>query len=391
MNILVVCHYGLYEDLSFSYVHAQAKAYAEQRHHVHVLIPIALGKSRNRCRILPLHQGEIVDGVHLHYIRYASLSNYGKKFFNTASAKLAVQTHCMTLLKQFAPDVIHAHTFGFDSEIGVLLKKKTGCPLVVTTHGSDVSIPFEQGNTDYLKVCCEHVDTVVGVSSALAGKVKSCGVDIPVVSIFNGFNLRHVPENRTKQPLALLQVSNLLAQKRVDVTIRAYAQVRQRYPEARLTIVGQGPERENLEKLCRELDVLDGVTFTGQISNERVLEEMAKAQYFAMPSVREGFGIVYLEAMACGCVTIGTQKEGIADLIVSGENGFLVPANDPDAIASIICRCHDCPDAVRAITERGQEAARALTWKTNAEKYVALFRTLIERKSDVAGKCQKPC
>lgn len=380
MNILAVCHYGLYEDLSFSYVHAQTRAYAEQGHQVHVLIPIAIGKSRNRCRLFPLHQCEVVDGVHLHYVRFVSLSNHGKKFFNTASAKLAIQTHFRTLFKQFVPDVIHAHTFGFDSSIGVWLKKKLGCLLVLTTHGSDVSIPYEQGKKEYIKTCCEQVDTVVCVSSALAQKVKSCGVDIPVRSILNGFNLQYLPDNLEKSPLALLQVSKLDAQKKVDVTIRAYAQIRQQYPEARLTVVGQGPERENLEKLCAELGVQDGVTFRGQISNEKVLEEMAKAQFFVMPSVREGFGIVYLEAMSCGCVTVGTQGEGIADLIVNGENGFLVPPNDPGAIAGVICRCQDCPNEVQAVTKRGQEAARALTWKTNAEKYVTLFRALIERK-----------
>lgn len=381
MNILIVCHYGLYENLSFSYVHAQAKAYAALGHQTHVVIPIAVGKSRNRRRIFPLHQHEVVDGVHMHYIRHISLSNYGKKHFNTASAKLAVRAHCKALLKQFTPDVIHANTFGFDSSIGVMLKEITGCPLVVTTHGSDVSIPYAQGKTAYIKACTEHVDTVVAVSSALAGKVKNSGVDIPVTSILNGFYLRNVPARLEKEPLSLLQVGNLLAQKKVDMTIRAYAKIRERFPEATLTIIGRGPERENLENLCRELGVQDGVTFTGQLSNDRVLEEMAKAQFFAMPSVREGFGIVYIEAMACGCVTIGTQGEGIADLIVSGENGFLVPPNDPEAIASVIFRCLDNSDMLHAIAARGQEAARALTWEKNAEQFVALFQALMERKT----------
>lgn len=379
MNILVVAHYQGDGSPTAIFVHDQVKAYQELGHTVRVIVPIALGKKGYDGNRL-VGGVTVLDGVWHYYVRHLSLSRYGQKHFNKASAIAALRVGMPTILRDFKPDVIHAHTFGFDSGIGVWLKKKTSCPLVVTTHGSDVSVPYEEGKRDYIKGCCENMDCVVGVSSALAEKVKSCGVDIPVRSILNGFNLQYLPENLEKAPLTFLQVSSLIVQKKVDVTIRAYAQIRQQYPEAKLTVVGQGPERENLEKLCIELGVLDGVTFTGQISNDKVLKEMGKAQFFVMPSVREGFGIVYLEAMSCGCVTIGTQGEGIADLIVNGENGFLVPPNDPGAIAGVICRCQDCPDVVQAVTKRGKDAARALTWKTNAEKYAELFQALIERK-----------
>lgn len=376
MNILVICHYGMYQDLSASFVHAQAKAYAELGHNVHALIPIAFGKTREDHWVFPLHQQQLVDGVHLHYIRFLSLSNYGKKHFNLASVQHAIQTYGKALFKQFSPDVIHAHTVGFDSAIGIWLKKKIGCPLVVTTHGSDVSIPYEQGRRDYLKKRCENVDTVVAVSSALAKKLKSCGTGVPVLSVLNGFNLQHLPENLAKEPLTLLQVSNLNAQKRVDVTIRAFAEIEKKYPGAKLVIVGDGPERENLEILCCELGVSAAVRFTGRIDNARVLEEMAKAQFFSMPSVREGFGIVYIEAMACGCVTIGTQGEGVADLIVNGENGFLVPPDDSHSIVSVVMQCLENPELAKKIAEEGKKTAVGLTWGVNVQKYINVFKEL---------------
>ena len=100
---------------------------------------------------------------------------------------------------------------------------------------------------------------------------------------------------------------------------------------------------------------------------------MGSSQFFVMPSVQEGFGIVYLEAMACGCIAIGTEGEGIADLIVSGENGFLVPPDQPETIAKTILRCLKHPKEASAIAERGRQAAKGLTWEKNAMQYISLF------------------
>lgn len=104
---------------------------------------------------------------------------------------------------------------------------------------------------------------------------------------------------------------------------------------------------------------------------------MAACQFFVMPSHPEGFGIVYLESMANGCITIGTEGEGIADLIHSGENGFLVPADDPDSIVQVIEWCLANPEKAAAIAERGRQDALALTWERNAAQYLALFQTLL--------------
>lgn len=373
MNILITANYGLYQDLSSSFVHNQARAYAQLGHRVRVIVPIALGKMIGGSRFSPVIVHRQADGVEIRYLRYLSLSSLGKASFNSNSALGMLRLQQRRILKEFTPDVIHTHTLGFDSSLGCWLKKTLGCPLVVTTHGSDTSIPYEQGRLDYLRRCCEGIDAVVAVSSALAAKLKSCGTQTPVYSILNGFNLRYLPEKKEKVPMSFIQVGNLLKQKRADVTLRAFAEVKQDHPEATMTVIGQGPEREALEQLCRELDVSDAVTFTGQLPNDGVLEEMAKAQFFVMPSVREGFGIVYLEAMACGCVTIGTEGEGIADLIVSGENGFLVPADDPGAIAGLVRECAEDTARTAQVAQRGKQDAMGLTWQTNAEKYIELF------------------
>ncbi len=374
MNILVVCHDGLYRDLSASFVHGQTRAYVKLGHRVRVIIPVAVGKpGPDGKRFGPAVLRREADGVELYYVRYATLSQYGARWFNHTSACVALRCALSAILRDFTPQVIHAHTLGFDTQVGAWLKNRLGVPLMVTTHGSDASIPFEKGDLAFLRNSCDLADTVVAVSSALAQKVRACGTATPVRVIMNGFRLDHVPESREKVPVSLIQVGNLQEQKRVHITIEAFSRLCWGYPEATLTIVGSGPQREDLEALCRDLGIADRVTFTGRLPNAQVLEKMAAAQFFVMPSVREGFGIVYAEAMACGCVAIGTQGEGIADLIVSGENGYLVPPDDPEAIVCAIQTCLEDPKKTEIVAEAGRKAALQLTWEKNAQAYCELM------------------
>lgn len=379
MNILVVCDYGLYQNPASSFVHAQAAAYAALGHKVRVLVPFPYGKMDRKGRLSACSMISAVDQVELYDLRFLSLSNFGAKSgWNTFSAKQVIKRHWKQILSDFTPDIIHAHTLGFDSEIGAWLKARLHVPLVVTTHGSDTSIPYEQGQLGWLAEETAPADHVAAVSSALAKKLLDSGTKTPISVILNGFRVRVLPAAAERKPCSVIQAGNLIVQKHFDTTLRAFARLKETQTTACLTIVGHGPEQKALEQLAQNLGVSDAVRFTGQLSNESVLGEMSRAQFFCMPSVREGFGIVYLEAMATGCITIGTEGEGIADLIVHGENGFLVPPESPDAIARIIAWCLAHPQEAAAIAQRGRDSALRLTWERNAGEYLGLFQSLVK-------------
>ncbi len=377
MDILVLCHYGLYQDRSTSFVHAQTKALAAQGHRVRVIVPIACGKRDEKGRrFFPTLSTETADGVELYYLRYLSLSGYGEGGFNQKRAAKAIGRKLATVLRDFSPALLHAHTLGFDSQVGGALKDRLSCPLVVTSHGSDASVPYEKGERENLREWCDQADQIVAVSSALAAKIRDCGTKTPVQVILNGFRTEHLPDKTEKIPETFVQVGHLTHQKRVHVTVQAFAEIAKQRPDARLTLIGHGPAREELETLCHTLGVADKVTFTGQIPNAQVLAHLASSQFFVMPSVREGFGIVYAEAMACGCVTVGTKGEGIADLIRDGENGFLVEADRPEEIVAVVRECLQRPEIADKIAEAGCRDAKELTWAANAEAYTRLFEQI---------------
>lgn len=380
MNILVVCNYDLYQNLTYSFVHSQIREYVKLGHRVRVIIPAAMGKrARNGKRFdKPLLISK-ADGVEMYDMRFLSLAKYGRKRFNEASAFATVKLLWNWIFKDFKPDVIHAHTFGQDSEMGVMIKKRLGCPLVVTTHGGDTTVRVNNGELDKLRGFCQHVDVVVTVSKALEGRLRTCGTQTEIRTIHNGFHDEGITDSVEKVPFSCLQVSNLIELKQIPVTIRAFQKIHEKHPQARLTIIGRGPDREMLEKLCEELGISDVVTFTGQLQHQDVMAHMSRTQFYIMPSVREGLPISYLEAMGMGCVIVGTATEGIAEVVTSEENGILVQPGDYDTIAAQVCACIENPAKAKNIAQAGRETAQNMTWNHNAQKLLALFQELITR------------
>lgn len=376
MNILVVCHYGLYQNLTLSFVHNQLREFVAMGHRVRVIVPVAVGKTFEGSRFLPMMQVRQVDGVEVYYLRYLSVSNLGKKWFNTASGICALALHLRTVLKDFCPQVIHAHTLGFDSEMGAWLKKRLSCPLVVTTHGSDTNIPLDRGDHNWLQRRCDKADVVVAVSSVLERRLATCRPRVPLQTILDGFILRQLSQNPDRDPHGIIQVCNLVPSKRVDMTIRAVALLKEQYPDISLKVIGSGSLLDPLRSLAEDLGVADRVEFLGRLDNHIVFGHLCGASVFSMVSKPEGFGIAYLEAMGAGCVAIGAEGQGIADVIVHGENGFLVPVDDPAAIAAAIDSCFRAPEWSRRIAAAGRKTAEGLTWSENVRQYVSLFESL---------------
>ena len=118
----------------------------------------------------------------------------------------------------------------------------------------------------------------------------------------------------------------------MDVTIKAFKLFYRENPNSSLTIVGDGPQRENLEKLVRSENLSDCVTFCGRLTRDRIKEVFDKSDCFVLASKGETFGVVYIEAMAAGLPVIATKCGG-PEGFVNDSNGVLVEINDVEKLA----------------------------------------------------------
>ena len=123
--------------------------------------------------------------------------------------------------------------------------------------------------------------------------------------------------------------------------------------------------------------VADAVHFLGRVPHERVLNLMARADLFALPSWDEAFGLVYTEAMAQGTPVIAGRGEGPEDFIEDGVSGYLAPVRDAGALAGIIERVLDDPVAAAAVGAAGKAAALALSWERNARLTLGVYQKVL--------------
>ena len=149
------------------------------------------------------------------------------------------------------------------------------------------------------------------------------------VVVYNGVDPSlFYPGKEEQPPLVILSVGNLIPIKGHALLLRAFALVANSVPSCSLEIIGDGPERNDLQRLAVDLGIRDRVRFLGRQSRQEAAAAMQRCALFALPSSYEGLGCVYLEAMACGKPVIGCNGQGIDEIIEDGKNGVLVSPGD---------------------------------------------------------------
>lgn len=165
-------------------------------------------------------------------------------------------------------------------------------------------------------------------------------------------------------------VGSLYELKNVDITLRALHKV-MAGKDYTFDIVGDGAEFDNLQHLVKELGMSNHVVFHGRLKRDDAQQIVRKADCFVMVSSREAFGLVYVEAMAKGCLVIGTEGQGIDGIVTNGENGFLCKARDVDGLAEVINEIVSLPqEELKRISSKAVEIASNLTDRKVAEHYI---------------------
>jgi glycosyltransferase involved in cell wall biosynthesis len=170
----------------------------------------------------------------------------------------------------------------------------------------------------------------------------------------------------------ILYVGRLKRFKGVHFLIEAMRRVVQVLPSSKLSIVGRGePEYEReLKQLTKDLNLEDSVTFHGYVSEEEKIRRMQEAHVLVLPSQREGFGLVVIEANACGTPVVATHALGLRDSIIDGETGLLVPYEDVEALANAIIRVLSDEGLREELSRNAIEWAGRFSWEKTAEEFL---------------------
>lgn len=259
--------------------------------------------------------------VHLAYLAQACIS--------VRWAKIARVSH------------VHAHFGTNPAEVAMLLAELGGPPFSFTVHGPE---EFDKPEALHLKRKIQRSAFTVAISAygrsqlyrwAAIGdwpkiKVVHCGVDAQ----FAG-----QPPQPVLAPARLVCVGRLCEQKGQIVLLQAAQLLLKRGVHLELVLAGDGEMRRDIEELIRECGLGESVRITGWISGEQVLRELQAARALVLPSFAEGLPVVIMEAMALGRPVISTFVAGIPELVQAGENGWLVPAGDVEALADAMQAC----------------------------------------------------
>jgi len=165
--------------------------------------------------------------------------------------------------------------------------------------------------------------------------------------------------------------------KNVDALIRAFATVLAAVPGARLRIAGEGGERARLATLASELGVASSVDFLGYRAPRDLVAEYGRARVLCLPSRGESFGLVCLEAMACGVpVVVSDRISGAWDYVEDGVNGLRAPPGDATRLAECLGALIGDPALSRAMGERARATAERFAWADVARRHLELYRAL---------------
>ena len=180
---------------------------------------------------------------------------------------------------------------------------------------------------------------VTAVSDMTKRDLERIGAKGDIRLIPNGVDLTTFNDvTPSNQGSDIIFAGRLIREKNVDLLIKSISFVRQEIPNISCIIIGDGPERSNLERLIHELNLESNILVTGFVEdNAQVISYLKASKVFALPSAREGFGIVALEANACGLpvITVSHPRNAACELITEGENGFICQPS-PEAIAEKI-------------------------------------------------------
>lgn len=312
------------------------KALAKRGHEIHFI-----------TYAMPTRLSTFMDNIFYHEVE---MNNY--PLFEFPLYSIALASKMVEVTRFHGLDILHAHyaiphaTSAFLAR--EILKSEThnsmSIRFVTTLHGTDITLTgLEPSFLPTMKFSIEKADGVTAVSKFLADKTNTqYKIDKHIEVIPNFVDIdkfkrendektqcfrKNIAPNSEK---IFIHISNFRALKRVQDVIKIFYEVRKKL-EAKLLLVGDGPDRSDCEQLVRELEISEHVRFMGK--QDALVELLSVSDIFMIPSQSESFGLSALEAMSCGVPVISSSVGGLPELNLHNETGYIAEIGDVDRMA----------------------------------------------------------
>ena len=398
MKVLVLSHMYpvLYNTAYGIFVHEQVKALIKQGCEVKVVSPVP-------CVPFPVNyinakwglysrvpRRRTWEGVDVHYPRYLT---FPKNFSQASSGLrmyLGIKKQVREIRRLFSFDIVHAHVPLPDGYAGMLLSREFKVPLVVTVHGGTLYFIAKERKAAYnaMQRPLKAASVVVTVSDKNRKilqtrgisevQVVPNGIPLDLIQTLNNDRVNMIRENIPTKYF-LLGVGNLVARKKFDVAIKAVAKLVSRGYDVTYIIIGEGTEKGRLLKLIKELRLEERVKILPR--RERLLdvyEYMKACDIFLLPSVMEGFGVVFAEAMSLGKPIVGCKAGVVSDLVQHMKTGLLAEEDDVEGVSSLLEQLMVDSGLRRNIGQQAQKhVLDKFTWVRNAEQMLEVYQKAI--------------
>ncbi|WP_232696377.1 N-acetyl-alpha-D-glucosaminyl L-malate synthase BshA [Brevibacillus daliensis] len=325
MNIGITC----YPSLGGSGVVATelGKLLAERGHNVHF---ITAG--------MPFRLGQFHPNIFFHEVEVNQYDVFKHPPYDLTLANRMAQVAETEKL-----DLLHVHYAVPHALCAYLAKQMVGdhLKIMTTLHGTDITVlGYDPGLRDMIRFGIEKSDIVTAVSKDLIRETKEVlQVDKPIELVYNfvdkrRYSKKDVHEWRAKfapqGEKIIMHISNFRPVKRVQDVVMIFRELHKKVP-SKLILIGEGPEQSSIRQLIKENDLCEDVIFLGK--QDDVAEVLSLADLMILPSEKESFGLVALEAMACGVPVIASNAGGLPEVVVHGKSGFLCEIGETDKMA----------------------------------------------------------
>lgn len=356
------------------------KLLAERGHEVHFI-----------THNMPFRLGHFQKNIYYHEVEVNDYSVFRYPPYDLSLASKQAQVAKMQRL-----DILHVHYAVPHAICAFLAKRVVGehLKVVTTLHGTDITVlGHDQSLSDLIRLAINESDAVTAVSDDLIQETrKLLKIEKPIERVYNFVDNRvYYPRECSSlradfaapHEKILIHMSNFRPVKRVADVVDIFARVNAVLP-SRLLFVGEGPDLPKICNQVRELGLQDRVTFLGK--QDEVAEVLSMADLMLLTSEKESFGLVALEAMACGVPTVATNAGGLPEVIAHGKTGFLAPVGATERMAEY---------ALNLLLDEGlyrnfsaacvQRARTAFCHDTITDQYEAIYSRVLGCKTPFSG------